>query len=87
MARENSAYWNPILETLPRERLRAAQRLFEPIVLAMIGTIVGRPHLLRDLQRLFQHFKANAYRWERDAQTLRLTFEPGRTNTQIGATA
>ena len=25
MARENSAYWNPILETLPRERLRALQ--------------------------------------------------------------
>jgi len=34
MARENSAYWNPILETLPRERLRALQvkkfkRIFE----------------------------------------------------------
>ena len=25
MARENSAYWNPILETLPRERLRTLQ--------------------------------------------------------------
>ncbi|HUJ70221.1 MAG TPA: hypothetical protein VLW86_11910, partial [Syntrophorhabdales bacterium] len=34
MARENSAYWNPILETLPRERLQALQlkkftRIFE----------------------------------------------------------
>jgi hypothetical protein len=34
MARANSAYWNPILETLPKERLRALQlkkftRIFE----------------------------------------------------------
>jgi hypothetical protein len=56
-------------------------------VLAAIGAVIARPHLLRDLQRFLEQFEAHAERRKGHTQAFRFLLVPGGADAEIGTAA
>ena len=69
------------------DRRRAADRLVEPVVLALVRPVVVAPHLEADLHRLLQPLEALADRRERHAEPEVLALVPRRADAELGPAA
>src|SRR3990172_5348219 len=47
----------------------------------------ARPHLVQDLQRLFEFLEPNRQRWKRNPETARLALVPGSADAEVRAAA
>src|SRR3990170_4846307 len=65
--------------------LRDVEGLGEPVVLALEGTVIVAPHLVGDLESVFEAFEALLQRREIDTEAMVLAVEPGGADTEPGA--
>ena len=73
--------------TRPADGLRAAQRLLEREVLAVVRAVVVAPHLQADLDGFLELFEAVLQRGERHTEPPVLALVPGGTDAQLGPAA
>ncbi len=66
----------------PGQRLRGVERAPEPVVRAVVGAVVVRPHLQADLQRLLEALEALGRRWEEQPEPAGLRLVPRRADAE-----